>query len=171
MADSIRFAAPEGLELRRKSLGDVELHQFRHPTARMELNLLFGAWEALAKAATPTSVRYEPPSGKAMTDADREALGRIFLGAVHADLNVDLVGSGEEPAKSVEERAGRTARGCVFAAQLLESAGGVAQGTTVVFDPASSRAALVAFRSAAAHVADARRWSEEVVQSIAFAGR
>jgi hypothetical protein len=164
----IKFATPQGLKAECNEFDAITVCRLRHPTARMELSVLSGPWDALMKAATQTSVRYFPPEGKAMTDKDREMLGRTFLGAVKADLDASLAGEGQEPSRIAEEHKGRTTAGYVFLSQILESDGGVAQGTSVVFDPGAMRAALVAFRSAAAHVADVKKWSDAVGQSIGF---
>ena len=167
MAKKIKFATPEGLKAEPQELENLSICRLRHPTARMELSVLYGPWDELMNVATRTAVRYIPPEGKAITDKDRETLGRMFVGAVQADLDAALAGDGRDASRIAEERTGRTTQGYVFVSQVLDS-GGVAQGTSVVFAPAAMNAAIVGFRSAAAHVADVKTWSETVLQSIGF---
>jgi len=167
MVSAITFTTPEGLTTEEKPFEGIAVHRFRHPTARMELCLLCGPWDWLMRVATQTKVRFVPPEGRAMTDADRELLAGLFVAAVQADLVLELAGAGRPAAQVAEDRKGRTTQGYVFASKALQS-GSVTQGTSVVFDPAAMNAAIIGYRSAAEHAADVKNWSETILQSVAF---
>ena len=164
----VSYKVPRGLKPEVLDRGTYTVVRLRHPTARMELNLLYGPDKEVLPNLTQTRVSFHPPKGQEkLKPSDKALLGKMALAGIKADVNVDLLQGGHDEATTIAARQGKTKKKCLYVEEKLSSLG--LQCTTIVFDADSSTIAVIGYRSAVKHEEDVDGWKDQILDSIAFA--
>ncbi len=164
---NMSYKTPNGLIAEQMNMNKFKIIRFHHPTAKMEMSLLYGKCNDVLQNLTATSVSfYLPKEQEKLTQQDKETLGNMVLAGIRTDLNLELVGECANDTLNPGQLLGQTKNGYFYIEEKLTSSGDVVQCTTIIFDTNSDTVAVIGYRTSRANKKDADCWKEKLLNSI-----